>query len=168
MNQRYEKQKSGRADLTELHDAAFRAGVWQVIEQRAKELKDAAKAELQALEVGDTVAGHIDGQVVAKATKTRGRAKLVITDEKAFVNWVAGHHLTEIISQVNPAFMRYLELRAKDYGAPIDTSGEAIPGVELQDGEPYVSVRREKDAPFIVAQLLSGGRLTLDGVKEIG
>ena len=113
------------------------------------------------------MAGRIDGHMIAKATKTRGRSKLVVTDEKAFVNWVAEHHLTEIISQVNPAFMRHLELRAKEYGAPIDTLGEAIPGVEFQDGEPYVSVRREKDAPFIVAQLLSGGRLTLDGIKAI-
>ena len=61
--------------MSELHDAAFRAGVWQVIEQRAKELKDEAKAELAGLEVGDTVAGRYDGHVIAKATKTKGRTQ---------------------------------------------------------------------------------------------
>jgi hypothetical protein len=49
----------------------------------------------------------------------------------------------------------------------IDNQGEIVPGVELQHGDPYVSVRREKDAPFVVAQLLSGGRIQLDGIKEL-
>lgn len=152
--------------MSDLHEAAFRAGVWSVIAARAKELADAAKAELQALEVGDTVAGRYQGQIVAKATKTKGRAKLVVTDQNAFVNWVAGHHPTEITSQVNPAFLKHIESRAKEYGAPIDTLGEVIPGVELVDGDPYITVRKEKDASFIVAQLLSSGQLSLEGPRD--
>lgn len=155
------------ATVGELHDAAFRAGVWQVIEQRAKELKDQAKADLAALEVGDTVAGRYEGHTIAKATMTKGRAKLVVTDEHSFLNWVAGHHPTEIISQINPAFIKHIEGRAKEYGAPIDTLGEVIPGVELVDGEPYVTVRREKDAAAVVAQLLASGGLSLDEVKAV-
>jgi hypothetical protein len=30
-----------------------------------------------------------------------------------------------------------------------------------------VSVRKEKDSPFVVAQLLSAGRIALEGLKEI-
>lgn len=151
-----------------LHDAAFRAGVWQVIEQRAKELKDQAKQELHALEVGDTVAGKWNGHTIAKATMTRGRTKLVITDEREFTAWVADHHPTEIVTHVNPAFLRLLEAKAKDVGAVIDSLGEVVPGVELVDGEPYVSVRRDKDALSVVAQLVSSGQLSLDGVKSLG
>lgn len=155
--------------MSELHDAAFRAGLWQVIEQRAKELKDQAKAELSALEVGDTVAGRFDGQVIAKATKTKGRSRLVVTDELLFTAWVAVEHPTEIVQSVNPAFVKSLEARAKDIGlgAVVSADGVVVPGVEIAESEPYVSVRREKDAPFIVAQLLTSGKLSLDGVKEI-
>lgn len=155
--------------MTELHDAAFRAGLWQVVEQRAKELKDAAKAELSALEVGDTVAGRWDEQVIAKATKTKGRAKLVVTDERKLLEWVKATHPTEITEAVNTAFLKTLESRAKDIGlgAVISHDGEVVPGVEMVEGEPYVSVRREKDAPFVVAQLLSRGGLSFDGVKEL-
>jgi hypothetical protein len=150
-----------------MHDAAFRAGVWQVIEQRAKELKDQAKAELSTLEIGDTVAGKYQGQTVAKATLTKGRAKLYVTDESKLLEWLRANAPTEIVESINPAYLKKLEDRAKTFGAAVDDGGEVVPGVELVDGSPYVSVRKEKDAPFIVAQLLSSGRLSLDGVREI-
>lgn len=151
-----------------LRDAAFRAGLWQTIEQRAKELKDAAKSELaQGLESGDSVAGKWDGRTIAKATMTKGRSKLAVTDERAFVDWVAGQYPTEIVSHVNPAFVKQLEIHAKGLGAAVDVVGEPIPGVELLEGDAYVSVRRDPEAPFIVAQLLSAGRISLDGVKEL-
>lgn len=150
-----------------MRDAAARAVVFQVLEQRAKELKDAAKAELAQLQPGDTIGAQWDGQLLGKATKTAGRTKLVVTDEREFVNWVAGHHPTEIISQINPAFMRVLEQRARGVGSVIDGLGEQVPGVELQSGDPYVSVRKSPDAPFVVAQLLSAGRVGLEGLKEL-
>ena len=155
--------------MGELHDAVFRAGVWQVIEQRAKELKDEAKQELQGLEVGDAVAGRFDGQVIAKATKTKGRAKLIVSDDEGFAQWVASRWPTEVLVQqvVNGAFLKVLEKDALDKGALIDEVGDVCPFVEVVAGEPFVSVRREKDAPFIVAQLLSQGRLSLDGVREL-
>jgi len=146
----------------DLRDAAFRAGVWQVIEQRAKELKDAAKAELQALEVGDTIAGRYNGQTVAKATMTKGREKIVVTDERALLAWVKKDHPTEVIESVNSAYIKSLEIYN---GSAIDKQGVVVPGVEVCDGDPYVSVRRAPEAAFVVAQLLSGGLLSLDGVK---
>lgn len=153
-----------------LRDAAFRAAVWGVIAAAAKDRQDEAKAELSQLEPGDAIAGKWDGQTIAKASMSKGRSKLVVTDELAFVNWVAGRHPTEIVSQVNPAFVKSLEARAKDIGlgAVVSSDGEVVPGVEIVEGTPYVSVRREKDAPFIVAQLLSSGRIQLDGIKELG
>jgi hypothetical protein len=155
--------------MTALHDAAFRAGLWQFVEQRAKELKDEAKAELQALEVGDTVAGRIDGQVIAKATKTSGRKKLRVINEVGFVEWVYRRWPDETwqIRSIGAAFRKKIEDQALALGALIDDDGEVCPHVEVVQGDPFVTVRREKEAPFIVAQLLTSGRLSLDGVKEI-
>jgi hypothetical protein len=153
--------------MTDMRDAAARAVVFQVLEQRAKELKDAAKAELAALEPGDTLAAKWDGQLLGKATKTAGRTKLVVTDEMKLRYWVAVNHPSELIQSVNPAYLKALESTAREVGAVIDKDGEVVPGVELVHGDPYVSVRKEKDAPFVVAQLLSGGRIQLDGIKEL-
>lgn len=155
--------------MTELHDAALRAGLWTVIEARAKELKDQAKAELAALEVGDTVAGKVDGKVLAKATRVKGRSRLVVTDEYAFLEWVGETHPSEITAQVNPSFVKALEQRAKDIGlgAVVSSDGEVVPGVEIREGDSYVTVRKDPEAPFLVAQLLSAGRLSLDGMKEL-
>lgn len=165
---------SERADLSgpaaeapDLHDAAFRAGLWQTIEQRAKELKDRARAELSALPVGDAVTGRYGDRLIAKAAMTRGRTKLAVTDEHELLDWVRRNYPTEIIESVNPAFLTQIERAAKTVGAPIDAAGEVIPGLELQQGDPYVSVRRAPDALATVAFMLSEGLISLDGVKEI-
>jgi hypothetical protein len=153
--------------MSDMRDAAARAVVFQVLEQRAKELKDQARAELSTLEPGDTLAAKWDGQLLGKATMTAGRTKLVVTDESKLLEWLQRNHPTEIVVTPNPAYLKALETTARGVGAVIDNQGEIVPGVELQHGDPYVSVRREKDAPFVVAQLLSGGRIQLDGIKEL-
>lgn len=150
-----------------MRDAAARAIVFQVLEQAAKARKDEAKAELAQMEPGDTIAGKWDGQLLGKATMTTGRTKLIVTDEQKLLEWLQYNQPDEIVMSINPAYLRLLESRAKEVGAVIDTQGELIPGLELVSGDPYVSVRKEKDAPFVVAQLLSGGRVSLDGIREL-
>jgi hypothetical protein len=150
-----------------MRDAAARAVVFQVLEQAAKQHKDSAKAELAQLEPGDTLAAKWDGQLLGKATMTAGRTKLVVTDERKLIEWLQYHHPDEIMMSANPAWLRQVEERARTLGQPVDGAGELVPGVELVSGEPYVSVRKEKDSPFIVAQLLSSGRIALEGIREI-
>ena len=99
---------------------------------------------------------------------TTGRTKLIITDEVKLLEWLRKNHPTEIVISPNPAYLKALESTARSVGAVIDNQGEIVPGVELVSGEPYVSVRKEKDSPFVVAQLLSTGRIALDGLKELG
>lgn len=151
----------------QLRDAATRAAVWGVIAAAAKDRQDEAKAELRQLEPGDTIAAKVNGQLVGKATMANGRAKLVVTDESQLLAFIRDNHPTELVQSVNPAYLKALEAKAKEVGAVIDDQGEFVPGVELVAGAPYVSVRRDKEAPFIVAQLLSSGQVQLDGIKQI-
>ena len=138
-----------------------------MIAARAKELADAAKSELSALEVGDTVAGKWDGRVIAKATMTKGRRKFVVTDRAAFTAYVKEHYPTEIVESVNPAFERGMGSVVKEVdGLVVDFNGLPIPGVAMEESSPYVSVRKDKDAPFLVAQLLSSGQLSLEGPRD--
>lgn len=150
-----------------MRDAAARAVVFQVLEQAAKQHKDAAKAELAQLTPGDTLAAQWDGELLGKATMTTGRTKLVVTDEAALLKWLYETHPSEIVSSPNPAYLRQLEERARSLGHAVDSCGELVPGVELVQGDPYVSVRKQPDAPFLVAQLLSSGRIGLDGLKAL-
>lgn len=152
--------------MTELRDAAVAAVVYQTIEQRAKELKDDAKSRLAELLPGDSIAARWDNEVLGKATMSKGRTKLTVTDAEKLLEWVKATHPTEIVESVNPAFLKALESRAKDMGlgAVIDGEGEVVPGVSITEGEPFVSVRKDKDAPMRIAALLSSGRITLDGV----
>lgn len=151
----------------DMRNAAARAVVFQVLEQRAKELKDAAKAELSQLQPGDTIGGSWDGQLLGKATMTAGRTRLVVTDEGKLLAWLQSNHPTEIVISPNQAYLKALESTARNVGAVIDNQGEIVPGVELTHGDPYVSVRKQPDAPFVVAQLLVAGRVSLDGLREI-
>lgn len=145
-----------------LHDAALRAAVFQVLEQRAKELKDEAKAELAALEPGDTVAGRWNGHIIGKATMSRGRQRISVKNERALLEWVKRAHPTEVVESVNPAFMNTLRVVS---GMVVDGQGEFVDGVEVVEGSPYVSVRKTPDALTVVGELLAHGQLGFDGIK---
>lgn len=149
-----------------LRDAALRAAVWQTIEAKAKEQKDFARQELTGIPVGETVAASWNGELLAKASMAKGKTRMVVTSEAALLAWVQEHHPTELVVTVNKAFLSSLEARAKELGlgAVIDSQGEVIPGLEVQTGNPVVSVRKEKGGESLVAEMLAAGRITLDGV----
>ena len=146
----------------QLRDAATRAGAFQYLETRAKQLKDTARTELRALPVGDTIAGKVGDQVLCKASWTKGRQSIVVTDEAALLAWVKEHHPTEIIESVNPAFLK--TFTAVD--GQVIWQGEPVDFMEVRQGEPYISVKGNDETAFLVAQLLRGG-LSLDGAKVI-
>lgn len=151
--------------MTELHDAALAAGVWAVIEDKAKAMKNQARERLAALPPGDTVGGQWDGHLLAKATMVRGKVSMVVSDPNALLAWVKQNHPTEITEAVNSAFMSVLEKRAKELGNPVGFDGELIPGLEMKQGEPYVSVRKEKDAEATALALFKSGQLSLEAAE---
>lgn len=153
--------------MTDLRDAVLRAAVFATIEAKAKALKDEARAQLAAIPLGDTLAARHGDRLVAKASLSKGKSKLVITDQQKLLEWVKTRHPSEVVESVNPAYLAALSAKAKEVGAVIDSQGELAPGVELVEGAPVVSVRREKDADDIVAELLRGGHISLDGPKAI-
>jgi hypothetical protein len=147
----------------QLRDAAFRAGVWQFIEQRAKAMKDQAREELRGLEPGDSVAGKWHGQTVAKATMTDPDPKISVRNGDQFLEWVRSHHGTEIVESVNPAFMNTLKIVD---GFVIDKDGEPVCGVEVVPGKPFVSVRKSDGAEAIIAELFRTGSVGLNGIAS--
>lgn len=148
--------------MSELRDAARRAAVFQYIEKRAGELKNQAREELRSLPFGDTVAAKVGEQILAKASWVKGRQKIVVTDEQALLAWVKEHHPDEIIESVNPAFL-------KTFGAvdgQVHWQGHPVDFMEARESDPYVTVKGNDETPFLVAQLLRSGSVSLDGVQD--
>lgn len=95
------------------------------------------------------------------------KPKPVVTDEYAFLNFVARHYPAEIVKTVNSAFQRALFASASVIdGTLIDNQGVPIPGVELRTPDPYVAVRKSDSARAVVEALLDGGQLRLDGIAQ--
>ena len=150
--------------MSEMHDAALRAGIFQFIEKRAGELKNQAREALKALPFGDSVAGKSGEQVVCKASWVKGRQSIRVEDEQALLDWVTNNHPTEVVHSVNPAYVK--TFKAVD-GMVIDSAGELVPGMKVVAGEPYISVKSNDETPFLIASLLKSGQVSLDGMKEI-
>ena len=149
----------------DLHAIALRAGVFQVVEREAKAAKEEARAELiAALPFGDSVAGRYGNDLLCKASWSKGSQKVVVTNERAFLEWVKKNHPTEIVESVNPAYLTSL----KQVGdCVIDKDGQVADGVEVVTGKPSLSVRSEKGALELVAQMVAEGLVSLDGLKEL-
>ena len=160
-----ERETTGGEVVSDMHSAALRAGVFQVVEREAKAQKEAAKAELaEQLPFGDTVAGRVSDELLCKASWSKGSAKIVITDERAFVEWVKEHHPTEIVEKVNDAYVKALK---QVDGSLVDADGNVAAGIEVQTGAPSLSVRSEKGALELVARMVTEGRVSLEGIKEL-
>lgn len=153
-----------------LSDAAAEAVLWSILADVAKERKDAARAWLTNRMGADAAAvkAIANGQNVGRANWVDGRETLAVTDAEKFTEYVAQHHPGELVVTVNTAFQKALlsNLKIVD-GQPIDANGVPVPGVQLRASAPYVSIRKTDEAKATVEQLLSSGRLQLDGIKEL-
>lgn len=149
--------------VSELHDLVLQAGTYQYLAKRAKELFEETKTRLASLPNGDTVAGRFNDQIVAKASWVKGRQSVKITDDKALLEWVKEHHPEEVIESVNPAFIQAF----KPVGDVVLWNGEPVPGAEVKQGAPYLAVKGNDETPFLVAQIIKGGQVSLDGVKAL-
>jgi hypothetical protein len=150
--------------VSELHDAALRAGVYQFMETRAKELKDVARQELKAMPFGDSIAGKTNDQVVCKASWVKGRQSVKVDDEQALLEWVKQNHPTEIVESVNAAYVKTFKAVG---GVVIDSTGEPVPGMKVAEGDPYITVKANAETPFLIAQLMKSGLVSLDGAQEL-
>lgn len=153
--------------MSELREAVLRAAVFATIAERANALKDQARSELSEIPLGDTLSARHGDRLLAKASLAKGKSKLVVTDPQRLLEWVKTNHPSEVVESVNPAYLTALTAKAKEVGAVIDSQGDIVPGVELAEGPPTVTVRREKDAIEIVGEMLAGGLISLEDPKAI-
>ncbi|OBH08940.1 hypothetical protein [Mycobacterium sp. E1747] len=152
-----------------LSDAAAAAVVWSLISDVAAERKDEARKWLAEHMGPEALAAKAiaNGSDIGKASWVEGKPKPVVANPVLFTEFVCEHYPDELIRMVNPAFQKQLLTKATVVeGVLIDGNGVPIPGVQIRQSEPYVSVRKSDAAREVVDQLLDGGRLSLDGITQ--
>lgn len=128
-------------------NVAVRYAVVRELESRLAEAKTALNEHfLELLEPGDAKAARLDdGTKLGKISVTEGRVSLTVANEQEFLQWVKANHPEEIVETVRPAFQRLVLDRAKQ-------DGELPPGVDVKQGNPFVSFRAEKGAGEVIGE----------------
>lgn len=128
-------------------------------DQWRQQLQDALTAGgVETLRVKDDAGANL-GTVSITGNRQR---KARVVDEAAFLDWVERTRPDEVVHQVRPATRKKLLDAATAAGddVPVDTTtGEVIPGVEMADGDPHVTVRPTAFAREQMAAALSGDEL---------
>jgi len=141
------------AALTVLKDA---------VKEATDQLRQLAKEEL--LNVGaDMTKAVVDNQEVAKISLITRNIDFVITNERAFIEWVKENAATEIEEKVRDSYKKVF-LESLQIGADNSIysiiNGSFVDFVQLVVKEPYVSTRFATGGREVVVQALHDRRLT--------
>lgn len=153
-------------------DAAGEAVVWALIASVAEENKKQAR---------DYVAGYLrsensrgvdalaNGKIIGSITRSKPTEKRDVTDMAAFIQYVAKHQpeLLTIDYRAKDALLRRLSEHTDADGGKfyIDPDGVIVPGVGVHTTSGMVKVNPDGAARDLVRELLSQGRIGIDGVK---
>lgn len=150
--------------MTVRHDLALRFAVLKSLGGRMSVAKKVADCEIQdTWHPGDRNAAKLpNGTVVAAVALNNGATRANITDEAAYLAWVQKTHPNEIetVVRVKKDFTERAKAVARKLGAPVDpATGEEIPGMVVDQGEPYAKVTPVEDADELIARAWKAGEL---------
>lgn len=115
--------------------------------KRKDELRDQLKGHMDDIGA-DRVKAELDGETVAYVTTTKPKEKLVVTNERRFVEWVEINCPDEIIKAVRESSIdRILEKCFKyvEVNLIIDWNGEHIDFLAMDSKEPYLTTKFHSD-----------------------
>lgn len=132
-----------------------------LLEKRVREELANAKTEwMQAARPRERTTAMIGEAELGTVSLVTGRQSWKVTDEKALLAWAMENapHLVDYSPRLNP---NYLTTLLRD---PVDNDGAVLPGVELQEGNPYVAVRSAPGAADTLRHAINSGTVSM---KEI-
>lgn len=146
-----------------MKDIAKRVVAAKLVGDEIKAIEKDAKAELlkqmQQLGVRTLDVEGDDGTTLATLSKAKGRTTAKV-DESVLLAWVKANRPDQIREVVAPAYIESLKKLAVEHGAAVDeTTGEVIPGIEVDTSDPSVSTRPTADARALMRDLLKGSPL---------
>lgn len=150
--------------MTDRHDLAARFAVLKTLATRVGDAKKAADCEIRdGWEPGDRNTAKLDdGTALGSVTLAKGRAVSRLVDEAAYRAWVERTHPEHIqtITRVDPAFTERLMSAARQLGVAVDgETGEEVPGIRVEQGDPYPTTRLAAGADEAIARAWQAGEL---------
>lgn len=151
--------------MTDRHDVAARVALLKVIGDLIGGASKVARAAIvDGWRPKDRAAAVVGGREIGAVTLSSGRASARVADEAAFVAWVEKTHpeQMETVTQTrpNPEFVDRLTAAARKLGVAVDAeTGEEVPGIAVEVGAPYPTVRLSGDAVEVVAEAWRRGEL---------
>ncbi|THV25977.1 hypothetical protein [Glycomyces paridis] len=146
-----------------MKDIARRVVAAKLVGDEIKNIERAAKAELleemKALGVRTLDVEGDDGEKLAAVSRAKGRTTAKV-NESALLAWVKANRPDQIREVVAPAYIETLKKLAIEHGAAVDaTTGEVIPGIEVETADPSVTTRPTAEARALMRDLLKGSPL---------
>lgn len=146
-----------------MKDIAKRVVAAKLVGDEIKSIEKAAKAELleemKALGVRTLDVEGDDGEKLAAVSRAKGRTTAKV-NEVELLAWVKANRRDQIREVVAPSYIETLKKLAIEHGAAVDAAtGEVIPGVEVETGDPTVSARPTAEAKALMRDLLKGSSL---------
>ena len=117
---------------------------------------DAAKEELeQGMDAGDRKTLTVNGEKSGSASLTEGRNKVSVHDPKALKEWCEDNGILYTISLPSSYWGKggFLTIDGNNL---VTSDGEIVPGVYVEKGEPYLSIKGcepEKVLPMVTPEL---------------
>jgi hypothetical protein len=150
--------------MTDIQEQIRTIAALKVIEDLVKQQtgtdKQRGMAALQELGVRGAMEARMpDGTPLGTVSIRKGRVTAKVTDLDALTEWVENHHPEHIVTvtSVRPAYVSVLLKQAQDAGAPVDKTGEVIPGVSVTEGEPYLATTLTNGAAKVVLAAVRSG-----------
>ena len=161
--------------MTGLPEDALRTAILKVLADDVMTALNGGKAELEGLMEGlgvrSLTAKLPDGTGVATLTRAGGKTAPRITSPAKFLAWVQEAHPAEVEPVVRDGYRTSLLAAMAKAGRPVDpATGEAVPGVEMATGSPYVSVKfASGDVPGreLVRRAWRDGAISLPSLLEL-
>ena len=151
-----------------LEEAALKT-LADAVNDRLKEVKTAMQEALVDTGASRVEAKLPDGTKVATISRSDPKPAAVVTDEKAFLDWVrkySPHNVTtRLVTEVRPAYTAALLAEMTAAGAAVVADKETgvvedVPGVDIRATRSLThSVRPTKDGPERIAAAWRDGQL---------
>jgi len=124
-------------------------------------LRRAALADLQSAKAERVGAYLPSGEKIGAVSLSKGRKTAKVTDAAAALRWCLAKYPEAIVQAINPAFLKKLTDHSAAVGMigepGVDPeTGEALDFIEVQQGDPYVTVTTTKEGVAHMTQLAHG------------
>jgi len=150
----------GGPGLTDAEKLAALGTYLKVLGDIEKSLRAAVTEDMGARHVEKVGAFLPDGTKMASVSRSGGKKTAKVVDPAAALVWCIRNYPGEIVRAVNPAFMKKLldvagSLPVGSKGLDPST-GEELAFIEVQQGNPYVSVTTTEEGRDRMAALAGG------------